>query len=301
MSRASPVRVALAVFAFTAACDDPPGRAWLVERPRVLAARVSAISEPVRASIAPAEEMRITWLVVGPNAPPRAAWAAAVCAAPAGRVADPRCEGVTAPNATGTADGSGEVVMNLAAPPATALGDAEELLVVASFCEGGAPALDPARFEASCAGGGEAILASVRVRLAGAGRNQNPDIAHDAVRFDDGIVSPPSARGAGGPCTPGLDAPLARAGSGHAFVFRLRGDQREPNETMLLTSVVTAGELDRAFSSIEPAEAVPKDLAIPWTAPADVADGGRLVEAFFVLRDGRGGSAFARRTICVTR
>lgn len=295
------VRVGLAVFAFTAACDDPPGRAWLVERPRVLAARVSAMSEPARASIAPAEAMRITWLVVGPNAPPRAAWAAAVCAAPAGRVADPRCEGVTAPNATGTADGSGEVVMDLAAPPASALGDAEEMLVVASFCEGATPALDPTRFAASCAGGGDALLASVRVRLAGAGRNQNPDIAPDAVRFDDAIVSPPSAPAAGGPCTPGLDAPPALAGSGHAFVFRLRGDEREPNETMLLTSVVTAGELDRAFSSVEPAEPIPRDVTIPWTAPVEVPNDGRLVEAFFVLRDGRGGSAFARRTVCVRR
>jgi len=267
----------------------------------VLAARVSATADPARASIAPAEAMRVTWLVVGPTAPPLVSWAAAICVAPSGRVADPRCEGIAAPSATGTADGSGEIAMSLTAPATAAIGEATELLVVASFCEGGAPALDPARFEASCVGGGEALLASVRVRLAGAGPNQNPEIAADAVRFGDAVVPPSNTHAPGAPCTPGPAAPFAKAGGGHAFVFRLRGDEREPNETMLLTSVVSAGELDRAFSSIEPADPIPRDVTIPWTAPGDVPDDGRLVEAFFVLRDGRGGSAFARRTVCVRR
>ncbi|MBS2018124.1 MAG: hypothetical protein JST00_34955 [Deltaproteobacteria bacterium] len=305
------VAVALGAFVHVAACEDPPGRAWLVDRTRVLDARVSAASDPIRASIVPGEAMRVSWLVVAPGRVPSMSWAAFVCAAPPGRAAAPRCEGPIALPASGTAsDGTGEIVMDLLAPSAAVIANAEELLVIAAFCETGPVTLDPARFDATCAanvpgpaseGTREPLLASVRVRLESTGRNANPTVAEEAVAFDGAPIALPTPRPAGAPCVAGPAAPFARAGSAHAFGFRFRGSEREPGETLLLTHAVTAGELDRARSSLEVEDAVPKEVVIPWSAPADVPEGGLLVEAFFVVRDGRGGSAFARRTVCVGR
>lgn len=293
----------------TWACDNEFTRGWLVDRTRVLGARVEAAAEPSRASLAPGERARVTWLVGAPNGTPSLAWTFAACPAPGGFLHDPRC--ASGAHATGHGRADTElVVMELDVPPADIVGDAQELLVLAAFCEAGEPALDPVRFEGTCSGGGTALLASVNVRLAAAGTNANPEIAPGDVSLDGAPTAPATARPSGPPCTTTTESPVVVAGTEHTLGFTFRGEEREAApgsldgvEPLLVSHTVTAGKLDRQYSSLEPGEAAPKHVTVSWTAPPrdEVAEGGRLVELFFVLRDGRGGTAFTRRTVCVRR
>lgn len=309
-------RAALAIaglIATGAGCDESISRGWLVDRPRLLAARVEATADPNRASIAPSEPARITWLFSAPTAVPRVSWAFASCLPPDGNFALPRCNGPAIASGSGVSDGSERIPMDYAAPNAAAIGDAKELLVLAAFCESGTPQLDPRSFTATCESG-NALLASATVRLAAAGPNANPSIADDAVLLDDTVIAPSTtpAGPSGSPCQGAPSAPVVAPGAERTFKFRFRGDEREPIttstggasvESIILSHAVTAGELDRQYSSFDPEDAAPKVVEIPWTAPGDgeVAAEGRLVEIHFVLRDGRGGAAFTRRTVCVRR
>lgn len=287
-------------------CDEGPGKAWLVERTRILGARVSAEIEPARASIAPGETARIDWLIGFPGAPPSLSWSFAACVAPDGNFAKPACSGVVIASGEGSTRGAEQQRMNVTTPAAGVVGDApREILVIAAFCEGAAAVLDAHLFTATCTGGGgEPLLGTATVRLAAAGPNRNPEIARDAIRLD-GVVLPDALPGpSGAPCTPAPDRPIAIAGSGERnIVFRFRGDEREAGEVLALSHVVTAGVLDRQRSSLEPEDPTPRDVTVSWTPPPidQVGEGGRLVELFFILRDGRGGADMARRTICVRR
>jgi hypothetical protein len=297
---------ALLLALFTGAgCEESDNQGWLVDRTRVLGARVEAKSDPSRASIAPGESMRATWLVASPNGTGRLHWAYVVCAPVAGHFPEPHCE--STPLAAGTGRSDGElVVMDLDAPAAQAVGDAQELQLLAAFCEDGDATLDAARFEATCADRGTPRLASATIRLTAGGANRNPEIVADAVLFDGspmGEASRPSSS-----CAAEAKSPVVAAGTKHEVALRFRGDEREaiPDtregaENVLASHVVTAGKLERQYSMLDPSDPVPKEVSVEWTAPArvEIADGGRLVELYVVLRDGRGGEAFARRTVCV--
>lgn len=283
------------------ACDDTDNKGWLVDRTRVLGARVEAASEPSRAAIVPGEAMRLTWLVGAPNGTGNLSYAYAFCAPVDGNFPEPKCEGPVFGSGTGTSDG--EVVpMDIVTP--ASVGDLDALQFLVAFCESGAAHLDAARFEASCDGGSPARLATANVRLARSGPNTNPEIASDAVALDGVPLTPSTVRS--GPCTGDATSPVVVAGSKHAIGYHFRGDEREnvPSEgleKLIASHVVTAGELDHQYSMLDPSEPAPKDVSIDWTAPASdrVGEGGRLVEIYVVVRDGRGGEAFARRTVCV--
>jgi hypothetical protein len=284
-------------------CDDSINKGWLVDRTRVLGERVEAKAEPARAAIGAAEPLRLTWLVGAPDGTGHLGWAFAVCAPVVGNFPEPRCEGPVFASGAGASDGE-LVTMELTAPTAAELGTLQSLQVLAAFCEGGAATLDAARFTATCEGGAEARLAAGSIRLAAAGPNRNPEVATDAVLFDGAALAPALATTrAGTPCVGQPTSPVVNAGSEHTFTLRFRGDEREEGETILASHQVTTGELKRQYSSLDPGDPAPKDVTIDWTAPPDgeVGDGGRLAEIFFVLRDGRGGQAFARRTLCVRR
>jgi hypothetical protein len=300
-----PLGIVLALAVSLLGCDEGPGKAWLVDRTRVLGARVALESDPARASIAPGETARVEWLIASPGPPPRLSWSFAVCVPPEGNSAAPRCEGPVVAFGSGITEGATEPRMMVPVPSGGAIPEAaRELLVIAAFCESELATLDPRAFVATCSGGVEPLLASATMRLAAAGPNDNPSIADDAIRLDGVVVPPAVLRPSGAPCTPAPDRPFVVAGGGErAIVFRFRGDEREPEESLGLAHVVTAGKLERQRSSLEPDETAPRDVTIAWTPPSieEVGEAGRLVEMFFVLRDGRGGTAYTRRTICVRR
>ena len=294
-------RVSLLALAFVFGCEETDTKGWLVDRTRVLGVRFEAKADPARAAIAPGEAMRMTWLVGAPNGTGRLGWTYAVCAPLTGSLPEAHCEGPVLASAVGASEGE-LVTMELDAPGAAA--DLQELQVLTAFCDAGDPVLDASRFEATCTSGAPARLAAATVRLSAAGPNANPEIARDAILFDGAPLSPSDAR-PGEPCAA---EPIVTAGTKHAIALRFRGDEREPlpgtregAESILASHVVTAGELERQYSMLDPGDAVPKQVSVEWTAPRreDVGEGGRLTEIYVVLRDGRGGAAFARRTVCV--
>ena len=293
-----------ALLALSYSCSEVEPKGWLVDRMRVLGARTEALADPTRASLDPGERGTVTWLVVTPDAPPRLSWSFAACHPPEGYYANPRCTGPVLASGAGTSDGE-LVRMDLEMPGLAATGEVPELLVLGAFCTHGTVALDAFTFNATCSGGGEALLATTRVRLGTSGINRNPMIADDAIRLDD-IPLPPAKFGVSvGPCTGGPDSPFVQAGAGTKILVRLDEAAREPaeegREGLTLTHVVTSGELGRQYSSIEPDMAAPAQVAVELTAsgPRPGEAPARLTRLFFVLRDSRGAMSFAVRSICV--
>ncbi len=280
-----------------------------MDRPRVLGARVEA-PDPVRASLAPGERGQIDWLVAGPEGTPTLSWAFAVCVPPEGNVAAPRC--TTAVVATGAGTTTGEVAtMDFDVPVSDALFDAKALLVLAAFCPvvalgelpsaGGAAAptaLDARTFTATCRSG-EPLLASLVVRLASAGVNANPP--PPMLRLGDSPIPVDDLAPAGGSCAAAPAAPKFHAGGPEVdLVYAFREAEREPDESIMLATIVTSGELDRQYSAFDPGEA-PKEVRVRWTPPGKegIAEGGRIVRFYAIVRDGRGGANFSRFAVCV--
>jgi hypothetical protein len=269
------------------ACDSSEVLGWKLDRARVLGARASADADPARATLAPGERGTLTWLVVGPTPPVRRGWAFAACVPPAGLLADPACA------APAIAFGSGEssdesVPMPLSIPPVEATGDATELLVLAAFCDGGAPALDARAFAATCPSGAP-LLASTKVRLARAGANQNPALEGASFRVDAAPWSVATTCDGAASIGAGQKVPLRVT-----LPSSLRETTADGPEALVLSSFVDQGTLDRQFSAVDPGDS--GDVAIDYTAPAQV---GARASFVFVLRDGRGGTSFARRVLCV--
>ena len=272
------------VFAL-AACDDFPPKGWFIDRTRVLGARVEAAGDPDRASVAPGERATLGWRVAtaAGTPAPRLGWSFATCPRPSGNFADPRCEDGALSTGSGTSNPGPVVSMPFEVPPT----GADELLVLAAFCPDVLPEVEPRTFGARCSNGVAPLLASTLVALRTP--NKNPVLADDVVRVD-GAVIPPSAPGA--PCA----SLVPVRGVGHDLQFRFAETQREPEETLTLSHFVASGDLERQYSVLERG-APATDAVVRWDAPsAPVA--GVPVELHFVLRDGRGGLAFARRSVC---
>ncbi len=269
-----PLSSSVLLFGLFLACGDPLGKGWLVERPRVLGARSSVATDDARATPAPGEKVFVDWLVGAPGPLPRLGTSFVACVAPEGTYPEPRCEAPIA-SASVLHEGDAPIRFELTMP------DAREVLVLGAFCEGDAASLEPRAFVATCSNGAEPILATASVKGSAQGTNLNPPLAEDAVRFDGAILAKT------GP------APCVAKDSPHTFAVAL-GD-REPGETLLLSHIVNGGKLGRQFSALEPDEA-PRTITIPWTAPTTA---GPTVAIWFVLRDGRGGTTFERREICV--
>jgi len=294
-------RVVLVLLGLLGACDDTDARGWLVDRTRLLGARTEAASDPTRASVAVGEQANVTWLVASPTPAVALSYAWAACAPPSGDLPSPRCEGAVLASGSGSAGTTGLVGIGLVVPPVAGT----DLFMLGAFCSNGSapPVLDPAHFTATCANG-TALLGTTSLGIGGA--NHNPPIDDGDVFLDDMTLPPSTIGPVDAPCAGAPAAPVVLASGGDRQLhFRFHDEQREVadngvRESLVVSHVVSAGVLDRQYSALDPNEAAPKTVAIPWTPPvaSDVPDAGRIIELFFVLRDGRGGTTFARRTLC---
>ncbi len=276
----------LALFAF-AACEDSIHGGWLVDRPRVLGARVSAAADGTRAALAPGERANVEWLVAAPEGPPRLSWTFAACVTPDGLFARPRCDGTIV--AIGSGASASEVVsIEFLVPSADAIAGAKELLVLAAFCSDGAPVLDPRAFTATCANG-DALLASALLRVEGANANPPPP----AMRLGDAPLVPDD------PYASCDVATKIAPGTTLDFVHVFGDALREADESITLSTIITGGKLDRQYSTFDAEEAAPKEARIEWKAPSDVPAAGLIVRLYALLRDSRGGASFARFSVCV--
>src|SRR3982750_4534025 len=72
------VLAAVAAIALAGCSNDLPV-ASVLERTRVLGARVEVASDPGRAEVSPGEAASVSWIVAGPSAPATLDWAFPLC------------------------------------------------------------------------------------------------------------------------------------------------------------------------------------------------------------------------------
>jgi hypothetical protein len=289
----------LAALVALAGCSDPLVPPWLIDKPRVLGARVEAAGDPTRPWPRPGETASITWMLVAPGVPVMR-WAFTVCAAGA----DDAC---TAPVTNVSGDGM-PPALSFAVPPAETLGASDHLLVAGGFCADGQPALSGQT--PVCTGGTEAPLAvTLPVTIArDATDNHNP--AMSAAAFTLAGAPWPD----GDACNGGMR--VAADGAKRAITVAVPLAERDPftstanptntpmlvREAIQLSHFATAGKLERQISFVESGDLRdPAAISVDWTPPpaTEVPAGGLPVHFYFVARDLRGGADWLTKSLCV--
>lgn len=291
----------IAVGIVVAGCGPEFAPASLVEKTRVLGARIEVEGAPDRASPMPGETANVTFLVTSPGVEPPLSWTFVACAGTASCADAPlaRFDGTTSPPR-----------ISIPVPSdATA-----SVTIAGQICAGvdSVPTIDPQNGLPACTGPrGTAVSLALPLQL-GADANHNP-VADRAFTFG-GAAWP--ARAAGDdPCALG---PRVSAGSlDHAIRNTTDGVDRErytvvigdppiatpTRERLQISQFTTAGRLKSQFAFVEANDDSPATTVdVTWDAPEadEIPASGTLVTFTFVVRDERGGADWTTRTLCVT-
>lgn len=304
---------------------DPPS---LVDRTRVVAARVALASDPSIAQPAPGDAIVIDWILIAPAEPEPIAAALVACAPLPGTSGVSACAPGTITPLPPRAPSTAPFRTDLVVPDASVLGGARALLVSGAVCVGGGAPTVPSEAGAlpTCEDGpaGErAELLVLEIPLAlepGLPPNRNPTIADEPWTFE-GDAWEPAPEGAplvGCDAVAGTTA-LPRVSAGDRApraigvdasdddrerYIALEGDPPTPvekREVLQVSHFATAGSLARTLSAVEGDEGQEPAVRIEWTPPeaAEVPGGGTLVRFTTVFRDRRGGVDAATRALCV--
>jgi hypothetical protein len=290
--------VALFVGLAPLGCDDALSAVELIDKTRVVAMRVEVAGDPTRAAPLPGESVDVRLLVLAPEVEPELAFAMRSCLATESNLDDTRCSSDTLARATSLEPVVGAPVLSFEAPP-DATGD-ERLAVFASVCPAGEslPSEDARR----CGDGSEVLSATLDFSMDdGLHPNSNPEFS--AVLLDGTPLPAESATSTD--CT--ALTSVAR-GSKHTLRVELSELSRDlvpaetgadtTRESLLVSYFIDQGDLDHAYSSIPSTLPIAAGSAV-WTAPGRVGDVPRLARFAVVARDGRGGSDFVERRVCI--
>lgn len=281
-----------------AGCDDPLSPVEAIDGSRILAAKVEVAGEPARASPLPGEDVTVRWLVVAPD--PAATFAYRFDACVATDSSNDLAECAGAPLATA------ESVEPVAEPPVVAfttpsdVSSGARLAVRGGVCAAGVALAGDAG--TACSDGSRLLAASDDFFTDDGGApNTNPTLAE--ISLNDLVLGPETATS-----TDCATLPSVALGAGaQTLGVKLDPSSRDPlpqansadppRESLLLSYFVTRGNLDHAFSAIE-SDAPDASGSVSWTPPPH-ADEPTLARFVFVVRDGRGGSDFTERRLCV--
>ena len=277
-------------------CDEPLKSVQLVAEPRVLGARVEVAGDAGRAAPAPGETATATFLVAAPALHTSLGFALSVCAAAPRQGGRAAC--AAGPFAqTVSADGQVDTPSITFDVPSD-FDPSGRLALLGIICPAGSPSPDGS----SCTGQSAGTPVQLELELArDMDVNLNPELEPDSITFDDEAW--PELSAVDGDCT-GLGFVEVAVGSQHQLRVQLDESDRDglprptsvdpSRESLQLAHFVTAGDLSQAFDTIA-WDAAELERQVGWTAPQ--ARG--LVRFWLVLRDFRGGSAFAERAVCV--
>lgn len=291
---------ALSLFA-VAGCDDALKPVDVVQEPRVLAARMEVEGAPERQSPAPGETAHVRWLVAAPDGDPQAGFALAVCSTVL-RGRSLECDG--APFASVSAEAGAEPRLDFVVPSALDVSQRPDAALLGVLCPGANGVFDAGTPRCTS---GEPLPVRLDFTLAGgAGDNQNPNFSPDSITLS-GEPWPEFAPPAGDCKGSGLRELSVSSGE-QPLRITLPATAREDlqqassadaaRETLTLSHVASAGDFSSAFSVIgETAADTAADFS--WKPPSDPAPNGTLVRFWFVVRDGRSGSDFTERALCV--
>ena len=273
-------------------CGDPLKPVYLVNEPRVLAARIEVSDEPERAAPAPGERVSVRFLVGAAEPDPVLGWALFACMAAPPSAGLPGCaeppfaSALNEPFAT-------QPVFDFDVPTEP---KQDALLVYGVICPG---ASARAELEPPGCESGAGLRISLDFPLAGTEPNLNPNIAPEALRLDEQVWS------TGSDCA---ELPQVEAGSEHLIELTLEEADRDPleqqidadpaREMLQVSHFASAGELERTFTMIDPSD---RELLarVHWKAPASTNEGS-VVRFFIVVRDLRGGSDWVERAVCLS-
>lgn len=302
-------------------CDEPQlPKSWRVTYARVLGVRAEVVGDEARATPAPGERVRVRVLIVGDDPIESLSFDLVACPAQPPRGELPSCasEPVLAVRSElgGSASRSRELVVELDVPNRDALDGAERLLVGGTICTDGT-ARSVEGGEGRCDGGSAhpvTFTSHVVLALDDADINHNPVIADDAIRFDDELwalharlAASDEDAGAdedasvdGDPSDAGAARSAAADGKEHTIAISLEHSARETSdegpEVLQLSHFVTAGALERRFSVLERDQDGSEPFLVKWHMPR-IDDPPAQVLVVFVLRDQRGGVAYALREL----
>jgi hypothetical protein len=277
-------------------CDDEHAGVELIEKTRVLTARVEVVGVPNRASPLPGEAVNVRFLVVAPEPEPTFAFALASCVAIDSAYTVPECAGE--PFARGTSLEPVAALPSVEFVTPLELSGSEWLAVTGVICPAGGTLNDESSDGCS---NGPAQAVSVDFPLDdGRAPNTNPTLLR--VSLDGAELPEDSATSQDCAALPQIPG-----GSKHPLLVELDPSSRDPlpvietsdaaRESLLVSYYITAGILKHAWGSI-PSTATNNAVATEWDPPATSSP--LLARIIIVVRDGRGGSDFTERRICVT-
>jgi hypothetical protein len=315
-----PISIALLIAGvlaiWLAGCSNDLPVASVLERTRVLGARVEIASDPGRAEVSPGEAATVAWIVAGPAAPATLDWAFALCTT---STAGAACREAPQPIAAGSGL---PVVAPFTTPDAATLGTDALPLMLGEICADGTLGVDANTATGTCAGAGASgtsVQFVVPVALDGATANRHPVLANDVIQLGgvDWDPATATAAAAGDACdaTTGLPVVAATPAGKDAVKSEIRivsdGDDREmftpagktaPElEELQISNFTTAGKFESSYAAIFATDTRPDaDVTVKWEPPraADLRGGGEVVVFYFVVRDLRGGLDWTSRALC---
>ena len=301
-------------------CIEDLAPASLIERNRVLGAKVSVVGAPERAWPAHGETATVEWLVVDEAEPRTVSWAFVACAAAPVQTGMGFCAG--GPLGFGVQeepiDATPTLELAIPSDPAV-IGNAKSILVLGVICGSSATSLSLETMEASCVNDTQETQVTLTVPIQlGESVNSHPSFASPGVELNGTTwAEPPAvlpfddcANDAASDAIPhlvvGSDDSTIRvtvSADSRESYRALRGDppvEVDAREAIVISNYATAGEVERLFSAIE-ADAEDASAEVDWALPAEaeVPATGLLVQMTFVARDRRDGIDWVRRALCV--
>jgi hypothetical protein len=271
-------QLGLLLLTVISACTDPPEPAWRLDRPRVLGAEVAPVADSRRASLTPGERVRVD-IVTASRALAKEAFpshALRICPA------DPNTSIFACRGADLRFDESGSIDPRLTFDAPTAPGP---LLVFGIMCSGSSVKVDANTLVGTCDGEGQEL--AIRIEVGG------PANAQPA--FDEGSARVGStALLANDDCQGNT---LAADGRKYALSIQLAPGSREDGDDPIVSHLATHGDLERLYSQPDEQGV----FRVDWTAPSSLGAPREAARFHFVLRDGRGGTTFLTRSLCLSK
>jgi len=294
-----PAELALGIGLFaTSACDDPLSQIEAIDKTRVVAAKIEVAGDPTRAAPLPGEDVVVRFLVLAPDPEPSFAYALTACVAADSASDLTTCAGEPLATAASLSPVADAPSIEFVAPTEPA--PDERLAVLGNVCASGTALTGDS---ATSCDDGSAPRATTLDFYMDDGSHPNTNPALTSVSFDGMELGPETAL-----TTDCAELSAIPAGAiKHRLSVDVDAASRDPieretgadpaRESLLFSYFVSRGDIDHAWSGLESTDTSNATGAI-WTAPPSV-DAPSLARFVIVVRDGRGGSDFTERRLCI--